>query len=96
MTDTEILELVQKLAEPTFRFMLRRIKKEILMGDTYSDMELNTFVSIVVASMVSVDANMLRWIEGFHKIKTNSEMNFSALKLIFIDKLNEQLKVLVR
>lgn len=94
MTDQEAAALIESIAKPTFNFMMRRVRKEILNNPEYTDLALNQFINILLTASVAHNANLLRWVEAFFKIKTNSEIGFDTLKLSFISRLEEHLKVL--
>lgn len=96
MTDQEAAILIQRIAEPTFNYLMKRIQKEILHHEDYKTIPLNLFLNIITATIAETDANILRWLEVFHKIATNREMDFDALKQVFISRLNDNLEILKR
>jgi hypothetical protein len=96
MNDKEAAILVRRIAEPTFKYLMKRIQKEILNHDDNKDLPLNMFLNIITAAIAENDANILRYLEVFHKISTNREIDFDALKLGFISRLEDNLKVLKR
>lgn len=96
LTDEQLNKLISDIARPVFKYMLKRINKEILENDDYKDMDENQFYNVIIACMASIDTNMLRWIENFHKIKTNRELDFQALHAAFINNVNQQLKVILK
>lgn len=96
MTNEDMANLIHRIAAPTFKYMMKRINNEVLKASDMKDMPLNVFLNVILTSMASVDANSLRWLQGFHKIKTNSEIDFDSLKWGFFGRLEEHLGVLKR
>lgn len=93
LTPDEIKELVKNIAEPVFKYMMRRVSKEILDNKDCNQMSINSFLSILVVSMATVDANSLRWMEKFYKLKVGEDINFEKLKFAFTKNLYEQLNI---
>jgi hypothetical protein len=96
LKEEEFNELVNLIAKPVFKFIMRRINKEILSGDKYKSLDANHFFNVIVAAMASNDTNLLRWMQCFYKLKTNSEMDFEKLTFAFIHSLQEGLKTVTR
>lgn len=96
LTDEDFTEIVHKIGKPIFNFIMKRIKKEILYEEKYATLDLNEFLNILIASQATVDVNLLRWMQAFYKIKTNSEIDFNKLKSIYFSRVNEQLKFLLQ
>lgn len=96
LTEEEFYILIHKIAKPTFNFMLKRIKNEILKNEVHKSLDLNQFFNVIVASMGSIDTNLIRWMQNFHKIKTNSEIDSVSIFMSFIKYLQEQLKTVVQ
>lgn len=94
LDEKQLKELVEKLARPTFNYFIKRMQNEILNKEKFESMDLNDLFNIIVSSQASVDANILRWMQAFNKIKTNTEIDFVMLKQIFFMRINEQLKLL--
>ena len=95
-TNDEATKIVERIAKPVFNYMLKRINKEIIENKSLKTLPLNMFINILVAAIGSTDANMLRWIEVFHKIKTNNEIDFEGLHMSLMSRINDNLKVLTR
>lgn len=96
LSEQEFYELVHKVAKPTFNFMLKRINNEILKGEKHKTLDVNHFFNVIVASMASIDTNLIRWMQNFYKIKTNSLLDDKKLFMAFISHLKEQLKTVVQ
>lgn len=94
LDEKQLKELVEKLAHPTFNYFIKRMQNEIFNKEKFESMDLNDLFNIIVSSQASVDANILRWMQAFNKIKTNTEIDFMTLKQIFFMRINEQLKLL--
>lgn len=91
----EIQELIQRISGPTFKYFMKRVKKEIFDTE-YRDLSANAFTTIIVAAMASMDANYFRWIENCYEISSSRKMDFESLKISFITRLNENLKYLTQ
>lgn len=96
LTDEQFNELIDAIARPTFNYMLKRITKEVLENKDYKSLDANQFYNMLIAMMSSMNTNLLRWIQTFHKIKTNDEINFTALQSALIHHTNEQLKIVLQ
>lgn len=96
LTEKEFNKLIHKLSKPTFNYILKRINKEVLENEEFKSLEANQFYNLLVASLASVNTNLLRWVQAFHKIKTNDEINFTALRKALHHHIDEQLKVIVQ
>ena len=96
LSEEEFYELVHEISKPVFRFMMRRITKEVLNNKEYQHLDVNDFFSAIIASMSSIDTNMIRWMQGFYKIKTNANLDQTKLVMSFMRGLQEQLKVVVQ
>lgn len=94
LDEEKLKKLVEKLARPTFNYFIKRMQNEILNEEKFQSMDLNDLFNVIVSAQASVDANILRWMQAFNKIKTNSEIDFVMLKQIFFMRINEQLKIL--
>lgn len=94
--DREYNQLIEDITKPVFNYYLKRIKVKILENESHKDIPMNLFYNLLVASSALFLTNLLRWIEGFHKIKTNEEINFKALEESFYHHLTENLKIIQR
>ena len=93
LTDVEVRGLVKLIAAPTFKYMMRRINNNILLNEYQADMSINSFISVVIITIASLDANILKWIEKFYKLKIGQDIDFDKLKFTLTKNLNEQLGV---
>lgn len=96
LSEKEINEIIRTIAEPVFRYVMKRIQNKILLDKKRGTMSMNSFLSVFVASMASVDANLFRWAENFYHMKTNQPIDFDKLKITYFKNLNEQLKVILQ
>ena len=96
INEQEFYEIVHIIAKPTFHFILKRITKEILNNKKYQQLDVNDFFNAIIASMASIDTNMIRWVQGFYKIKTNSQLDQNRLIMTLVRSLNEQLEIIVQ
>lgn len=93
ITEEEIKYLVQIVAAPTFKYMMKRINNNILLNSDYADMSLNSFISVLIISIASMDANLLKWIDKFYSVKTGKKIDFEKLKFSLTKNLHEQLGI---
>lgn len=94
LNDKQLNEIIHKISAPTFRFFMRRLKKELL--DVHKDMPLNLFMTIFINTITSCDANSIRWLENFYILKTGNNVDFEALKINFIRSLNDHLRTILQ
>ncbi len=92
LTNKEVEELVQKLAAPTFRYMMRRINK-MLLNPALEDYSVNSLITVLIVSLATIDANGLRWIEKYYKMKIGKDIDWNKLKEIHSINLREQLDI---
>ena len=85
--------LVELIGKPTLKYMMRRIHNNILSDADNKDMSINTFISIIIASLATIDANFLRWIEQFYREKVGTDIDFDKLRFSLAKNLNEQLGI---
>lgn len=96
LTEQEFFDIMYKISKPTFNFMIKRINKEILDNPDYKDLDLNDFFNIIIGSMSATDMNMIRWMQEFHKMKTNYTIDQNKLLMPFLNTLNKSLQVTVQ
>ncbi len=96
LSEKEFYDLMNKIAKPTFNFMLKRLNKEVLNGEKYKTMDVNHFFNVIISSMASVDTNMIRWMQGFYKIKTNQPLDQQKMLMAFLNNLSNSLKTVVQ
>lgn len=58
-------------------------------------MSVNTFISILIAALATVDANLLFSTAAFYRVKVGQDIDFEKLRMTHIKNLNEQLGVKV-
>lgn len=94
MNDSEVTELSKLLAEPIFKFFIRRMQK--VVHANHPDMPMQIFTLIFMSGLSSLNANLLRWLESFHKVNTGKDVNFFALKKSLDKRIDDALKELQR
>lgn len=93
LSDQDIQYLVKLISAPTYKYMMRRINRFILQDKRLADISVNSFINVLVVAVASMDANSLRWIEKFYKMKTGQDINFDTLKFALTKNLNAQLGI---
>lgn len=93
LSEQEVKMLIKNIAAPTFKYMMRRINRNIIQDKKLSQISINTFITILIASLSSIDANTLRWIEKFYKMKLGQDIDFDKLKSSLTIHLHEQLGI---
>lgn len=96
LSEEEFYELLDKIGKPTYSFLLKRINKEILKNEKYKSIDANSFFNLLVACMATLDTNMIRWMQCFNKIKTNSELDQQKIVIAFLNQLSNSLKTVVQ
>jgi hypothetical protein len=94
--DDEISNLVRTIAEPTFNYIMRRIRKEIYNHERYSKISLDQYLMVLCATMGSVDANMLRFMQNFAKLQNAQDVDLEILRGVFIKCLYSQLDIVLQ
>jgi len=94
--EEEIQQIIRSISEPTFRFIMRRMKKTIYDHERYKQISLAQFMMVITWAMGSVDANMLRFLENFHKLQSGEALDFDMLRTLFVKGLYEQLDVVLQ
>ncbi len=93
LSDDEIKDFIKLIGVPTFRYLMKRINNNILLDKSNSDMSINSFISTLVITMASIDANLLKWIAVFYKEKIGKEIDFEKLQSSLIRNLHEQVGI---
>ena len=96
LTEEEMQEITKTIAEPTFKYMMKRVSNNILDDKHNQKMDINTFLSILCAALASIDANALRWMENFYMIQSGQLLDFEKLKDVHSKNLTSQLKVMLQ
>ncbi len=94
--EKELKQIVTRIGMPVFKYMVRRIQREFADNPTYLGMSLNTFLTLVCATMAVNDANMLRWASNIYKTQTGEDLEDEKLRNAFIRNLYEQLGITVQ
>lgn len=95
-TEDEMKEILVKIAEPTFKFLLKRINTKILDDETVNKMSLSCFLSILCGALALIDANALRWMENFHELQSGKKLDFDKLRMIHTKNLYKQLESILQ
>jgi len=96
LTEKEMKELVITLAEPTFKFMMRRVSLKILDDTNHKTISINEFLTVLCATIATIDANALRWMERFYNIECGEKIDFDKLKMVHTKNLYDQLKIILQ
>ncbi len=91
LTDKEVTEFVMTISEPVYKFMLRRIQNKILQEEDMQDISINSFITIIIVSLATMDANFLRWTQKFYRLTTGESVDFDKLRASFINYFNQQI-----
>jgi hypothetical protein len=89
--DKEVKDLLEKICRPTFKFFLKKIEKEVLLG-RYKKVSVDFFMAIFFISMSNIDGNLLRWIHSFYCTETGSKIPFQNIQSYFYQVLNDHVK----
>lgn len=92
LSEEEMTDLVQKIGKSTFEHLVREININLL-EKTDIALPINIFISIVLSSIASIDANVLIWIEAFYKARFGKDIDFDKLRIFLYKNLNEQLGI---
>ena len=92
-TEAEIDGIIRSIAEPSFRYISRRIDRMLISNQKIHPMNPIDMTTIMTASMSVIDANMIRTIQGIYKLATGKEVNVAKLHELFSESLKRQLKI---
>jgi hypothetical protein len=90
LTDEDIMRLIKSIAEPTYKFFMKRIDKELFTG-YYKNMSINCFITIFMSAMANTDGNLMRWLAAFYQTKIGKEAPLDNFKNHFWITLNEHI-----
>ena len=88
LNEKQLTELAYAIGKPVFKFLNKRIEKELTKVPDYQKINVNDFVNIVILILVNIDSNKLVWLRNYYKSKTNTEMDFVALLSSYIQNLS--------
>jgi len=91
--DEHMKYLIELIGKPTLKYMMRRIQNHILCDADNKDMSINSFITIIVVSLATIDSNFLRWIQSFYKEKVGEDIDFDKLRFSLAKNVNEQLGI---
>jgi nucleosome binding factor SPN SPT16 subunit len=95
-SEDELNELVKLIAEPTFKYMMKRVSNNILDDKHNNKMDIAEFLSVLCAAIASIDANALRWMENFYRIQSGQMIDFEKLRIAHTKNLHDQLKIVLQ
>jgi len=93
MSDKDLQYFAKLIGAPTFNYMMKRIENHVLQDKNLSNISMNSFINIIIMVMASMDANTLKWIEEFFKLKTGEVIEIDKLKYALATNLNSQLGI---
>jgi uncharacterized phage protein gp47/JayE len=93
LSNQEIIEIARIIGEPTFKYMMKRIDKYILSNKKQYDISVNSFIDVFIFSVAALDANMLRWISQWFKLKIGKSIDEEKLRLALMKGINGQLGI---
>lgn len=88
--DETMMELISKISKPSLQFYLKRINQQILLDKKHAQMDVNSFISVLIGSLAVLNASALRWILSCLKTKDLS-VDIDALVQGLIENINRQL-----
>lgn len=86
LSDREMQDCVQRIAEPSFKFIRKKIEREldyIYKNDSVPD--INDIVNIMIMSLANTDTNILMMMRNIFKKITGSDMDFPLAMKLYID-----------
>lgn len=86
LDDDEFRECVMRIAEPSFRYIRRKIQNEV--NYIYKDIkkpDMNDIVNITIVALASIDASIFQMTKKIFREITGHEMDFALVMKIFID-----------
>lgn len=96
LTEDEMKYLVELIAEPTFKYMMKRVSKHIIDDKEYNRINVNQFLTLLCAAIALIDANALRWMENFYQINSGQLLDFEKLREVHYKNLSLQLKTILQ
>ena len=94
-TDEELMELINSISGPTFKYMMKRISNKIITDKQYDNMPIDKFIAILVSALVPVNVNVINWISNFYTASTNEKIDTEMLIHGFIGQLNSQMGIIL-
>lgn len=95
LSSEEILELIDSIARPTFKYMMKRVSHQIMEKKDHEEMSVDTFISILIAAIAPVNVNLIKWISNFYTIKTGKNIDADRLMNGLIGQINSQLGIVL-
>lgn len=94
LKDEEIVDIVNRTARSSFKYLIKRITNEITKKHT--DIELNIFINMILESIALSNANSLAWAEEFLKDKYDKEISVDLLSFSLHKKLIDILGIKIQ
>jgi hypothetical protein len=78
LDDKEMVRLLKSIAEPSVKFFIKRMERELLSG-YFKTMSVDCFITIFLSSMANIDGNLVRWLSAFYEEKTKRPAPFDKI-----------------
>lgn len=92
ITGEEAYELIKKIAGPTFKYMMKRVHNEILSDKKYTNVSVNSLISVLMTTLATIDSNLLIWIATVYKNSAKRDVDMNQLINGLILNVTEQVK----
>lgn len=79
ISDDEMTDLVLRVAKPSFKFLMRKLDKELYYLTSKHEIKMIDFVNLILCSLSNIDSNILLWLRNCYKKRMNKEMDLSVL-----------------
>jgi hypothetical protein len=78
LTTKEMEYLAKKIGKPVFKFILKRIEKEVGI-DGLNKIDINDLVNLIIFTMANLDNNVLMFTGELFKRRTGTMIDFSRM-----------------
>ncbi len=88
LTDTEMLDITNRVARSSYKFIRRRIQDELeryYPASSYPDM--NDIVHVTLMALTSIDSNILIMMRNIFRDATGTEIELDKIMKVYFDDL---------
>jgi hypothetical protein len=91
LSHEQFIELITTIAEPTLKYMVKRINNKIVDDKISESITLNLMIAIIIGSLAVINVSTLKWMSNSTLEKTGEKIDIQKLRMALIENINNQL-----